>query len=54
MKVIACKCVALLYLNISYCRITDATLRALARYGSNLQYLSIAHCVNCTDKLVGF
>ncbi|XP_071961643.1 F-box and leucine-rich repeat protein 13-like [Antedon mediterranea] len=43
-------CHILLYLNISYTNITDATLRSLARWSCNMQYLSLAYCKRFSDK----
>ncbi|XP_053572511.1 dynein regulatory complex subunit 6 [Bombina bombina] len=50
MRIICEGCTALLYLNISYTDITNATLRMMSRYLLNLQFLSLAHCRKFTDK----
>ncbi|XP_065910506.1 F-box and leucine-rich repeat protein 13-like isoform X2 [Dysidea avara] len=47
---IATGCVGLLYLNLSYCLATDATLIALSKYCTNLRYLSLAYCTKFTSK----
>ncbi|KFP84653.1 F-box/LRR-repeat protein 13, partial [Apaloderma vittatum] len=49
MRIIAEGCRALLYLNLSYTDITNATLQVLSSF-PNLQYLSLAHCRKFTDK----
>ncbi|XP_065185239.1 F-box and leucine-rich repeat protein 13-like [Sycon ciliatum] len=43
-------CRSLLYLNISYCHVTDACLRVLSRHCPNLQHLSLAGCVSFTSR----
>ncbi|XP_071817253.1 F-box and leucine-rich repeat protein 13-like isoform X2 [Apostichopus japonicus] len=43
-------CSILLYLNISFTNITDATLRLLAKSCKNLQYLSLAYCRRFSDR----
>ncbi|XP_009863317.1 PREDICTED: F-box/LRR-repeat protein 13 [Apaloderma vittatum] len=50
MRIIAEGCRALLYLNLSYTDITNATLQVLSSSFPNLQYLSLAHCRKFTDK----
>ncbi|XP_071498794.1 F-box and leucine-rich repeat protein 13-like [Diadema antillarum] len=50
MKYVAEGCPVLLYLNLSFTNITDATLRLLARCCLNLQYLSLAYCKRFSDK----
>ncbi|XP_067861092.1 F-box and leucine-rich repeat protein 13-like [Heptranchias perlo] len=44
------QCTSLLYLNLAYTAISDGTLRALSKYGLNLQYLSLAYCKKFTNK----
>ncbi|XP_078275836.1 F-box and leucine-rich repeat protein 13 [Rhinoraja longicauda] len=43
-------CKSLMYLNISYTSIGDATLRSLSKFGLNLQYLSLAYAKQYTNK----
>ncbi|XP_032895236.1 dynein regulatory complex subunit 6 [Amblyraja radiata] len=43
-------CKSLMYLNISYTSIGDATLRSLSKFGLNLQYLSLAYAKKYTNK----
>ncbi|KAM4676673.1 F-box and leucine-rich repeat protein 13 [Discoglossus pictus] len=50
MKIICEGCTALLYLNVSFTDITNATLRIMSRNLLNLQYLSLAQCRKFTDK----
>uniref|UniRef100_A0AAY4CA55 F-box domain-containing protein n=1 Tax=Denticeps clupeoides TaxID=299321 RepID=A0AAY4CA55_9TELE len=49
-QMIAENCPSLLYLNLSYTTVTDATFRALSRCCLNLQYVSLAYCRKFTDK----
>jgi hypothetical protein len=48
-KAIASGCQCLLYLNISFCRITDLALRYLGMYAEELAFLSLAGCSELTD-----
>ncbi|CBY07292.1 unnamed protein product [Oikopleura dioica] len=41
---------ALLTLDLSKTSITDTTIRALSKYGTNLQVLNLAYCTNFTTK----
>ncbi|CAG5103002.1 Oidioi.mRNA.OKI2018_I69.chr1.g569.t1.cds [Oikopleura dioica] len=41
---------ALLTLDLSKTSISDTTIRALSKYGTNLQVLSLAYCTNFTTK----
>ncbi|ESO91191.1 hypothetical protein LOTGIDRAFT_228723 [Lottia gigantea] len=43
-------CQILLYLNISHTSITDASLRSIAKYCYNLQFLSLAFCTKFSDR----
>ncbi|XP_063052776.1 F-box and leucine-rich repeat protein 13 isoform X2 [Engraulis encrasicolus] len=47
-------CQSLLYLNLSYTLVTNATLKVLARCCVYLQYLSLAQCRKFTDKGLQF
>lgn len=49
-KNIAMGCSALLYLNLANTPISDASLRYLGRYCTNLLYLSLAYCTKFTNK----
>ncbi|XP_041348601.1 dynein regulatory complex subunit 6-like isoform X2 [Gigantopelta aegis] len=50
LKLMAKGCKILLYLNVSHTNLTDASLRALAKYCWNLQFLSLAFCCKFTDR----
>ncbi|XP_069765822.1 F-box and leucine-rich repeat protein 13 [Narcine bancroftii] len=43
-------CTSLVYLNMAYTNISDATLRSLSKFGLNLQYLSLAYSKKFTNK----
>ncbi|XP_072097288.1 LOW QUALITY PROTEIN: F-box and leucine-rich repeat protein 13 [Mobula birostris] len=43
-------CTSLVYLNMAYTTISDATLRSLSKFGLNLQYLSLAYSKLFTNK----
>ncbi|XP_050412952.2 dynein regulatory complex subunit 6-like isoform X2 [Patella vulgata] len=43
-------CLILLYLNVSHTKLTDASLRSIAKYCSNVQYLSLAFCAKFSDR----
>ncbi|XP_059843192.1 F-box and leucine-rich repeat protein 13 isoform X3 [Hypanus sabinus] len=43
-------CTSLVYLNMAYTTISDATLRTLSKFGLNLQYLSLAYSKLFTNK----
>ncbi len=49
-KMIAEGCGILLYLNVSYTDVTDASLRDIGKSCRNLQYLNLAFCPKFTDK----
>ncbi|XP_025107990.1 dynein regulatory complex subunit 6-like isoform X5 [Pomacea canaliculata] len=50
LKLITKGCKILLYLNISHTSLTDASLRAVAKYCVNLQYISLAFCNKFSDR----
>ncbi|XP_070192734.1 F-box and leucine-rich repeat protein 13-like isoform X2 [Littorina saxatilis] len=50
LKLVAKGCKILLYLNISHTNLTDAALRAVAKYCMNLQFLSLAFCGKFSDR----
>lgn len=43
-------CKGLLYLNLSYCYVTDSILRILFKHYSSLSFLSLGHCIQFTSK----
>jgi F-box/leucine-rich repeat protein 13 len=43
-------CTGLLYLNLSYCPITDNSLIVMSRHCTNLRFLSLAYCTQFTSK----
>eukprot|EP00118_Oscarella_pearsei_P012154 m.86967 g.86967 ORF g.86967 m.86967 type:complete len:805 (+) comp36521_c0_seq1:152-2566(+) len=47
---ITSNCSNLLYLNLAYCKVTDAMLRTLTKGCPNLQYLSLAYCTTFTSQ----
>eukprot|EP00795_Rhopilema_esculentum_P002093 gene2093-17665_t len=49
-KEISIGCTSLLYLNVSYCYLSDAALRSLSRNCNNIQFLNLAFCSNFTNK----
>ncbi|XP_020600406.1 F-box/LRR-repeat protein 13-like [Orbicella faveolata] len=49
-KSIAIGCTSLLYLNLAGTPISDASLRYLGRYCTNMLYLSLAYCTKFTNK----
>lgn len=42
-------CQCLLYLNLSFCKVSDLCLRDLGMYASELAFLSLANCTELTD-----
>ncbi|CAI8044229.1 Dynein regulatory complex subunit 6 [Geodia barretti] len=50
MDIVTRGCSGLLYLNLSYCYVTDTTIRTLARRCGNLNHLSLAGCLYFTSR----
>ena len=49
LKMIVRECQCLLYLNLSFCKVTDLSMRYLGMYCEELAFLSLANCTELTD-----